>query len=64
MHEQGKTYNLTILQAPFALLLTQITMKLQPDRIHGQTFTGHGYGWLAINGERFYQSLLIDWSGQ
>ena len=39
-------------------------MKLQPDRIHGQTVTGHGYGWLAINGERFYQSLLIDWSGQ
>ena len=39
-------------------------MKLQPDRIHGQTVTGHGNGWLAINGERFYQSLLIDWSGQ
>ena len=39
-------------------------MKLQPDRIHGQTVTGHGNGWLAINGEKFYQSLLIDWSGQ
>jgi uncharacterized protein len=39
-------------------------MKLQPDRIHGQTVTGHGNGWLAIDGERFYQSLLIDWSGQ
>jgi len=39
-------------------------MKLQPDRIHGQTVTGHGIGWLAIDGERFYQSLLIDWSGQ
>ena len=39
-------------------------MKLQPDRIQGQTVTGHGIGWLAIDGERFYQSLLIDWSGQ
>ena len=39
-------------------------MKLQPDRIHGQTVTGHGNGWLAIDGERFYESLLIDWSGQ
>jgi uncharacterized protein len=39
-------------------------MKLQPDRIHGQTVTGHGNGWLAIDGERFYQSLFIDWSGQ
>jgi uncharacterized protein len=39
-------------------------MKLQPDRIHGQAVTGHGIGWLAIDGERFYQSLLIDWSGQ
>ena len=39
-------------------------MKLQPDRIYGQTVTGHGIGWLAIDGERFYQSLLIDWSGQ
>jgi uncharacterized protein len=39
-------------------------MKLQPDRIHGQTVTGHGDGWLAIDGERFYQSLFIDWSGQ
>ena len=39
-------------------------MKLQPDRIHGQTVTGHGNGWLAIDGERIYQSLFIDWSGQ
>jgi uncharacterized protein len=39
-------------------------MKLQPDRIHGQTVTGHGHGWLAIDGVKFYQSLLIDWSGQ
>ena len=39
-------------------------MKLQPDRIHGQTVTGHGNGWLAIDGVKFYQSLLIDWSGQ
>ena len=55
---------MTILQAPFALLLILITMKLQPDRIHGQTVTGHGNGWLAIDGEKFYQSLFIDWSGQ
>lgn len=38
-------------------------MKLQPDRILGQTVTGHGSGWLAIDGERFHQSLLIAWSG-
>ena len=38
-------------------------MKLQPDRILGQTITGHGSGWVAIDGERFKQNLLLAWSG-
>ena len=38
-------------------------MKLQPDRILGQTITGHGSGWVAIDGERFNQNLLLAWSG-
>jgi len=43
--------------------MTLNTMKLQPDRILGQTVTGHGSGWLAIDGEKFHQSLVIAWSG-
>lgn len=38
-------------------------MKLQPDRIIGQTITGHGDGWLAMDGEKFHQNLLIAWTG-
>jgi uncharacterized protein len=38
-------------------------MKLQPDRTLGQTITGHGDGWLAIDGEKFHQNLLIAWTG-
>jgi uncharacterized protein len=60
---RAKTYNLTILQGLSAFLLTLNAMKLQPDRILGQTVTGHGSGWLAIDGEKFHQSLLIAWSG-
>ena len=38
-------------------------MKLQPDRIPGQTVTGHGAGWIGLDGEKFQQSLLIAWTG-
>jgi len=38
-------------------------VKLQPDRILGQTVTGHGAGWIALDGEKFQQSLLIAWTG-
>lgn len=38
-------------------------MKFQPDRILGQTITGHGSGWVSIDGERFTQNLLLAWSG-
>lgn len=38
-------------------------MKLQADRISGQAVTGHGLGWIGLDGERFHQSLLIAWSG-
>ena len=40
-----------------------IIMKLQPDRILGQTITGHGKGWVAIDGEKFHQSIMIAWNG-
>jgi uncharacterized protein len=38
-------------------------VKLQPDRIFGQTVTGHGDGWIGLDGERFQQSLLLAWTG-
>jgi uncharacterized protein len=38
-------------------------VKLQTDRILGQTITGHGAGWIALDGEKFHQSLLIAWTG-
>jgi uncharacterized protein len=35
-------------------------MKLQADTHGGQFFiTGHGGGWLAINGQRYQRSLLL-----
>jgi len=58
-----KTYNLTILQGLFALSKALITMKMQPDRILGQTVTGHGAGWISLDGEKFHHSMLITWSG-
>ncbi len=44
-------------------LLPPKYMKLQPDRTQGQTVTGHGNGWLALDGEKFHQNMLIGWSG-
>jgi len=38
-------------------------MKLQPDRIQGQTVTGHGAGWIGLDGEKFHQNMMITWSG-
>ncbi|MDI9331585.1 MAG: Mth938-like domain-containing protein [Alphaproteobacteria bacterium] len=38
-------------------------MKLQPDRMEVQSVTGYGPGWLAINGERHFSSLLITSGG-
>jgi len=38
-------------------------VKLQADRIPGQAVTGHGLGWIGLDGEKFHQSLLIAWSG-
>lgn len=35
-------------------------MKLQADAINGPTITGYGPGWVAVNGERFTSSILIN----
>ena len=39
-------------------------MKLQPDRSSAPTITGHGPGWLAVNGERVEHSLIVTADGQ
>lgn len=35
-------------------------MKLQADAINGPTITGYGPGWVAVNGERFTTSIIIN----
>ncbi len=39
-------------------------MKLQPDRSLAPTITGHGPGWVAVNGERIAHSVIIGSAGQ
>ncbi len=39
-------------------------MKLQPDRSSVQTITGHGPGWVAVNGERIGHSLIVASAGE
>ncbi len=39
-------------------------MKLQPDRSTVQTLTGHGPGWLSIDGERIEHSVIVGSEGQ
>lgn len=39
-------------------------MKLQPDRSTTQTITGHGPGWVAVDGERISHSLVVGSAGQ
>ncbi len=38
-------------------------MKLQPDRSTAPTLTGHGPGWVAVNGERIHHSVIVDSQG-
>jgi uncharacterized protein len=35
-------------------------MKLLPDAAKGQTITGYGAGWVAVNGVRYGHSLLVN----
>ncbi len=44
-------------------LHTPHTLKLQPDRIDVPTISGYGPGWVAVNGERTTQSLLMSARG-
>lgn len=39
-------------------------MKLQPDRSSTPTLTGHGPGWVAVDGERIGHSLILSAGGQ
>ncbi len=39
-------------------------MKLQPDKSDTPTVSGYGPGWIAVDGERFTQSLVISSTGQ
>ena len=39
-------------------------MKLQPDRSLAPTITGHGPGWVAVNGERITHSVIVGSDGQ
>lgn len=35
-------------------------MKLQPDRSDSLTINAHGPGWIAVNGQKYHQSVLIN----
>ena len=39
-------------------------MKLQPDRSLAPTITGHGPGWVAVNGDRIDHSVIVGSDGQ
>jgi uncharacterized protein len=39
-------------------------MKLQPDRADVPTISGHGLGWLAVDGEKIFHSVVIATHGQ
>ena len=39
-------------------------MKLQPDRSNVPTLTGHGPGWVAVNGERVPHSVIVRAEGE
>ncbi len=39
-------------------------MKLQPDRSLAPTITGHGPGWVAVNGERIDHSVIVGSDGR
>ena len=38
-------------------------MKLQPDQSQGLSLTAYGPGWIAINGEKVSQSMLLSSMG-
>jgi uncharacterized protein len=39
-------------------------MKLQPDRSLAPTITGHGPGWVAVDGERIGHSVIVGSDGR
>ena len=39
-------------------------MKLQPDSFDVQAVTGHGPGWVAINGEKVTHSVIVGSRGE
>jgi uncharacterized protein len=39
-------------------------MKLQPDRSTAPTITGHGPGWVSVDGERIQHSVIVGSDGQ
>jgi uncharacterized protein len=39
-------------------------MKLHADKSEVQTITAYGAGWIAVNGERYTESLLLASSGE
>ena len=39
-------------------------MKLQPDQMDAQAVTAYERDWIAINGEKHFESLLINSEGQ
>ena len=39
-------------------------MKLQPDAFDVQAITGHGPGWVAVNGEKITHSVIVGSGGE
>lgn len=38
-------------------------MKLQPDKFDTLAITGHGPGWVAVNGEKVHHSVVVSSAG-
>jgi uncharacterized protein len=39
-------------------------MKLQPDKSDVQTLTAHGPGWVAVNNEKIFESVVVGSNGE
>ena len=39
-------------------------MKMQPDKSDAQSITGHGPGWVAVDGEKIAHSVIISSNGE
>ena len=68
----GETYNLTTVlhlfsalqHASFAPTFTPYAMKFQPEKSERQAINAYGPGWVSVDGEKVYSSVVIGSKGQ